>query len=174
MFYSCWECRGKYHTSGTCSNAEEKPEAGSGSPLEFEAANKACMDNSKKATGLTVEIAALRKELPKAMGAQAQLVEVCLPTLSCWCLDAHSSFTRVCGWWGLALWQKKIEALELAQAALRRCAHAAVLSFHMSGGLLRKRLEFDAGEVAASVNGVLALATSSSARSLVWSRLCCR
>lgn len=63
--------------------------------------------------------------------------------------------------------EKKIEALELVQAAFRRCAHAAVLGFHLSGGLLRTRLEFDAGDVASSANGVLALATSSSGRSLV-------
>ena len=54
--YSCWECRGKYHTSGTCTNPEEKPVAGSGSPLEFELANKACSDNGKTVKDIAAAI----------------------------------------------------------------------------------------------------------------------
>lgn len=53
---SCWECRGKYHTSGTCTNPEEKPVAGSGSPLEFELANKACTENWKASKDIAAAI----------------------------------------------------------------------------------------------------------------------
>ena len=55
----CWECMGKYHTTGTCTNPKEVGVAGSGSPLEFEAANKIVAANCKAVKELDVKLETL-------------------------------------------------------------------------------------------------------------------
>jgi len=124
----CWECRGKYHTTGTCSNPEEKGVAGSGTPLEMEAANKACADASKRA-----------KDIQKVIDALALQLETGTSTM----LEKDA--------------EKVIESLKVCQSVTRLVAHGYVLAFFMNGGLLRQRLEFTAAHLKSNLDKCLGL-----------------
>lgn len=111
----CWHCRGKYHTSGACSNPEEKPVAGSHSPLELEAATTECALHCK------------------AAHAAGPLIDEATHAL------AHAAA------------EARIEALRLLQRVRWRVGHTHVLTFFMSAGLLRHRLEHACAHMTASV-----------------------
>lgn len=122
----CWECMGKYHTTGTCTNPKEEGVAGSGSPLEFEAANKIVAFNCKAVKDMEAVIAELADACKKCVTKEA--------------VEAAEAV---------------LEGHRAVQSARRLMAHAAILAFVMETGLNRQRLEFAAADLKLSCDRLL-------------------